>query len=130
MTSPLAPLLARRVFIDTSAFYGLTDRRDDNHATATALHTRLAQERWRSYTTNFILAETHALVLSRLGRTTARTVLLALDDSPLQVVRVRPSDEARARDILRRYTDHDFSLTGRHQLCRHGAPWYLLRLYL
>jgi predicted nucleic acid-binding protein len=68
-------------------------------------------ERWRLYTSNYIVAEAHSLVLNRLGRRLAARFLAEIDRSPTTVVRVAEEDERRARDILDRYADKDFSLT-------------------
>ncbi len=107
-----SPMVARsRVFVDTSAFFALVDSHDQEHAGALAIQTRLIAERWRLFTTNFVLAETHALVLARLGRAVAGRVLRQLDDSTLTIVRASGADEQRAREILSRYDDKDFSLT-------------------
>ena len=105
----------RRIFIDSSAFFALYNDQDGSHARAAAIQTRLLRERWRLFTTNAVVAETHALTLSRLDRVRASTVLSSLDSSSesgaLRVIRVRVSDERRAREIIHRYDDKDFSLT-------------------
>ena len=100
----------RRVFLDTSAYFALTDFQDTNHAKAKALAARFAQERWRLFTTNLILAETHALLLSRLGREIALKVLREIDRSATTIVRTTLADELKAREILEKYHDKDFSL--------------------
>ena len=106
-----SPPAGRRVLIDTSAYYALVDATDGHHAGARAMAGRLAAERWRLFTTNFILAETHALVLARLGYTTAATVLREIDRSTTTIVRVSAADERRAREIIAQYRDKDFSFT-------------------
>jgi predicted nucleic acid-binding protein len=102
------------VLVDTSAFYALADPRDGFHVAATRIQGILVSERWSLFTTNYLVAETHALILNRVGRTTAATVLQAIDQTSatgeLVVVRVGLADERRARDILLRYDDKDFSL--------------------
>ncbi len=60
------PLPIARCFIDTSAYFALANKRDADHKRATTLLHSLAVGRVRLYTTNFILAETHALILKRL----------------------------------------------------------------
>jgi predicted nucleic acid-binding protein len=60
-------------------------------------------------TTNFIIGETHALVLRRMGRRTALRFLNEIDGSATRLERVTPEDELRARLILARYDDKDFS---------------------
>ena len=108
----VAQVGARRALVDTSGYYALTDPRDSNHRAAVAINTRLTDEHWRLYTTNLILAETHALVLRRMGRATAWRVLTELDQSrATTIVRVSVADEARARGILAQYTDKQYSLT-------------------
>lgn len=64
------------------------------------------------FTTNFIVAELHALVLARRGRELASYVLSILDRAPATtIIRVTEDDEREARAIIRRYADKDFSLT-------------------
>jgi predicted nucleic acid-binding protein len=72
---------------------------------------RLASEPSRLFTTNYILAETHALMLARRGRVAALRVLRQIDESSVTVVRVTAADERHAREIIVRYDDKDFSLT-------------------
>jgi predicted nucleic acid-binding protein len=105
------PLHLRRVFIDTSAFFALTAPRDDDHHTALAIQQRLITERWRLYTTNLVLAETHALLLTRLGRTIALRTLQRIDHSTTTIIRISVADETRAREIIIQYDDKDFSFT-------------------
>ena len=56
-------------------------------------------------------SETHALCLTRVGRRIARAVLESIEASSTTIVRVAARDERRARELLRRYDDKDFSLT-------------------
>ncbi len=100
-----------QAFVDTGAYYALTDAKDPNHTAARSIATRVGKERWRLFTTNMILAETHALVLARVGRGVALRVLQEIDRSAVTVVRVTPDDENRAREILVTYDDKNFSLT-------------------
>ena len=103
---------SRRVFVDTSAYFATANRRDAHHAQASALLQQLVAERRRLFTTNFILAELHALLLTRVNRAVAVQVLTEIDASQATtVVRVSARDEQRARAIIARYTDKDFSLT-------------------
>jgi predicted nucleic acid-binding protein len=101
----------RRVLLDTSAYFILTNRRDASHTAAVAARDRLIAERWHLFTTNFILAETHALLLSRVGRAVAARVLAEIDRSATTIIRASAADERRARDIIVQYDDKDFYLT-------------------
>lgn len=102
---------SRRVFNDSSAYYALAAPDDDNHAAATVILNRLIAERRPSFTTNFVVAETHALVLNRRNRQLALRVLSQIDRSSTVIVRVSAADERRAREILAHYADKDFTLT-------------------
>src|SRR6266581_2988527 len=97
---------ARLVLVDTSAYFALTDRRETDHAAAQAIFVRLAREHWRAFTTNFVVAEAHALQLNRLGRYHAAQFLSQIDRSATMIERVTQDDETQARAILRQYDDH------------------------
>jgi predicted nucleic acid-binding protein len=97
--------------MDTSAYYALTDRSENTHETAQAIQRRLTKERWRLFTTNFVLAETHALLLNRLGYAVALRVITEIDRSATSIIRVTAEDERRARALIVRYDDKAFSLT-------------------
>jgi predicted nucleic acid-binding protein len=110
--SAFSGVLSRRVFVNSSAYYAVADPTDHHHARARATLEQLERERWRLFTTNFIIAETHALVLTRRGRQIAAAVLQALDRSQATViVRVSARDARRAREIIAQYDDKNFSLT-------------------
>jgi predicted nucleic acid-binding protein len=108
----LLPVPTGRVFIDTSAYYAAINYRDADHEPAARWMQGLVEARHRLVTTNFVLAELHALAPTRLDRRAAAQVLATVDSSPLTtIVRVAARDERRARQIISNYTDKDFSLT-------------------
>lgn len=100
-----------QALLDTSAYYALIDTAENTHRKAQEIQHRLIAERWRLITTNFILAETHALVLSRLGYHTALRILQDIDTSSTAIVRITLADEREARELLVKYDDKRFSLT-------------------
>lgn len=102
--------MSDRVFVDSSAFYALTDARDDNHAFAAATAQRFAREGNQLYTTNFVVAETHTLLLNRLDRDIAQRALDRLYASSIRIVRATERDETRAREIIRQGHDKEFWL--------------------
>ena len=57
---------------DTSAIYALIDQDDTNHRKATAILRASIRQEITPLITNFIVAESHALLLSRLGPGIAR----------------------------------------------------------
>lgn len=99
-----------RIFVDTSAYYAVVDRRDASHAVAsTALRDLVAAQR-RFISTNAVLFELHGLLVNRLGRDAALKTFRELRVSQT-IVRVRERDETRAEDFLAQYQDKAFSLT-------------------
>jgi len=106
----LSPSLrARRVFSDSSFFAALLDRDDSNHERAIAIVEKIADAHYRPVTTNVILIEAHALILSSLGSARARQFLREVQAGKTLIIRVRASDEERAQEILFRYTDKEWS---------------------
>lgn len=100
----------RLVFVDTSAIVAVVVRREEHHTSALALFERLGEERRTLVTTNLVVAEMHAFVLSRSGRADARAALRWVDEQ-FETIRTTVEDEVAGRVILDRYTDRDFSLT-------------------
>ena len=97
-----------QVLVDTSAVYALVDRDDAFHRKAVAILRSMPGGGLTPLLTNFIVAESHALLLSRMGAAMARRWLLS---QAWQVEAVQARDEDAARDIVRRYTDKTFSYT-------------------
>ena len=101
----------RIAFVDTGAYFALASAGDIRHTAATGISTRLVRQHWRQITTNFVIAETHALFLHRAGRFYAAHFLSQLDQSSTTIEQVTSDDERQARAILRQHDDHDFSYT-------------------
>ncbi|MFN0074560.1 MAG: type II toxin-antitoxin system VapC family toxin [Chloroflexota bacterium] len=105
--TPLAAL------IDTGAFFALTDQGDTHHRDASAILEDLARGGTRLFTTNLVLAETHALLVARLRR--ADTAFQFLTDiygsDSASIIRVTERDEQRALEILARSRDKLYSFT-------------------
>lgn len=99
--------MTRSVLWDSSAILALLDADDADHQRAIAAARQIAAEKRPSFITNYIEVEAHALLLRKLGRTIAREWLLT---GGLTVVRALPDDEQRAREILARHTDKDWTL--------------------
>ena len=99
--------MRRAVLWDSSAILALLDADDADHDQAARGARQIASERRPSFITNYIEVEAHALLLRKLGRTLAREWLLG---GGLPVVRTLPREEQRAKEILARYADKDWSL--------------------
>lgn len=97
-----------QALVDTSAVYALIDRDDANHRKAVSILRSLPRRGLTPVLSNFIVAESHALLLSRLGSQVARDWLLK------QIWPIEPVtsvDESKAREIIQRYEDKTFSYT-------------------
>lgn len=95
------------VLWDSSAILALLDADDADHDRAVSVARSIAEKRRPSFITNYIEAEAHALLLRKLGRALALEWLL---NGGLPVVRVLPREEEKAREILSRHSDKDWSL--------------------
>ena len=99
--------MTRSVLWDSSAILAFIDADDADHARAVAVARQIASEKRPSFITNYIEVEAHALLLRKLGRAIAREWLLT---GGLAVVRVAPDEEQRAKEILARHADKDWTL--------------------
>jgi predicted nucleic acid-binding protein len=103
--------VARELFVDTSAWYVIAVPSTPQHrATADALRRRV-QRGTRVVTTNLIVAESHALLLRRLGREVALKFVREVVRSPNIVVTSSPDYESAAvNDWIEKFDDQSFSL--------------------
>ena len=99
--------MTRSVLWDSSAILALIDADDADHARARVVARDIASERRPSFITNYIEAETHALLVRKLGRAMAREWLLT---GGLTVVPALAAEEQHAREILARHTEKDWTL--------------------
>jgi uncharacterized protein len=97
-----------QVLVDTSAVYALVDRNDAFHRKAVVILRSMPGRGLTPLLTNFIVAESHALLLSRMGAAMARRWLLG---QAWQIEAVQARDEEFAKDIIRKYADKSFSYT-------------------
>jgi predicted nucleic acid-binding protein len=97
--------------LDTSAWFPLLGRRHPDHARVAAALRQRRRAGARVLTTNLVVAETHALLLSRVHRAAALAFLRQVGLAGELVVSSTPELELRARqDWLERSADQDFSL--------------------
>ena len=99
--------MKRGVLWDSSAILTLLDADDADHKQAAHVAHHIAENQQPCFITNYIEAETHALLLRKVGRSLAREWLLS---GGIPVLRVLPREEERAREILTKYADKDWSL--------------------
>ena len=99
------------MFVDSSAYLALLDVDDQHHRAAAAVLAQLIDGRYRLFTTNVVIIEAHALILSALGIASAAAFLRDAERSRVVTVRARAADEDLAKRIIFRYQDKRFSLT-------------------
>lgn len=105
----------RRVFVDTGWFVALLLAEDPHHLRAKELFEQAQDEGWILVTTNAVVVETYSVLLSR-ARDSRRAVMAFLDEvgddttQSVAVVRIRATDEERAKALVRSHEDKDYSL--------------------
>ena len=103
--------MADQLFVDTSAWYPLTDPRHPDHGRLAGALTERVRSGVRIITTNLVLAETQGLLLRRAGRDAALHFMREIRREPIHIEASTPDLEARAlEEWLEPFTDQDFSL--------------------
>ena len=87
-------------------------RRETQHHAAATSHAGLMQRHIRLVTTNLVIAGAHALIRYRVGYMAAMQFLTSIrTTSRLDLVYSDPDLEMQTEELLRRYSDQDFSFT-------------------
>lgn len=102
----------KRVFVDSGGFFALLAREDRFHERARTLFQRANSENWRLVTTNAVVIETYALILTRAynGRQNAIGFLDMMMTDAYQIERIRKGDEEAAIRLVRGHQDKSYSL--------------------
>ena len=104
--------MARSVFVDTSGWYALIDRRDAYHVRTVALVRRLIGDGVRLLSTDYVLDESCTLAKARSGSEAAFRLLdLVEGTSALDLEWIGSERFGEARRLFRRYHDQAFSFT-------------------
>jgi predicted nucleic acid-binding protein len=100
------------VFVDTGAWAALLTRSDRNHESAARIEARLAQEKARLLTSEYVIDETVTWLRYKVGHGAAVEFWETTRKSKL--VETAPVDApvvTTAWEIFRKYSDHKFSFT-------------------
>ncbi len=98
------------IFVDTGAFVALRNRREREHELARVTLTRLAAERTRLFTSNYVFAETYTALLIRVGRSEAVEWGRRFRASEaIELIRVDEELEDEAWSILESHADKAWS---------------------
>ncbi len=104
--------MARRVFVDTSGWYSLIDRRDGAHRPSRAFVEEWLIAGGRLVSSDYVLDESFTLARARSGtRAAVRLMDLIERTTALDLEWVGHERFEQARGLFRRYADQAFSFT-------------------
>ena len=100
------------IFVDTGAWFALTDKSDHYHDQAVEIYPKLLKTCRRLTTTNLVIAESYLLIRRTLGHGPGIAFLKNLGASP-RVTKIYSDNalEKEAEETLHKYHDQDFSYT-------------------
>ncbi len=105
----------KKIFVDTWAWYALTDRNDKDHGVAEEANAGLLHDGYTFVTTNFVLSESVTLILYKMRHDVAvqfwETTHKLSGSGLVEIIRVNKAQEERAWAIFKQYADQDFSFT-------------------
>jgi len=102
------------IFVDTWAWYAMSDRNDKDHQKANELNRKLVPEGYRYVTSNFVFSETYTLILIR---SKSHRAAISFGEKLKQLtklgainyIRITEDLENEAWDVAKKYDDKDFS---------------------
>lgn len=100
------------IYIDTGAFLSRYVANDQYHHRAVKAWKRIARERTRCFTSNFVLDETLTLLARRAGYAfAAERAGIFYDSAVLTILRPDRDDEISALEYFQKYADQKVSFT-------------------
>lgn len=104
--------MSRRVFVDTSGWYSLIDRRDTDHSATRSFVREWLGAGGRLVSSDYVLDESFTLARARAGSTAALRLMKLLEETvALDLEWVSHDRFARAKNLFRRSADQAFSFT-------------------
>ncbi len=97
-----------RIFVDTSGIAAVINKKDSYHQQAKGLFYDLSKNKCILVITNYIRAETHALLLSKAGN---KLALQLLEEKSWYIEWVKKQDEESAISLIKKHHDKTYSLT-------------------
>ena len=104
--------MAREILVDTSGFYALLVRRDDQHVAAKKVLDNARRRRRAFVTTDYVLDETITLLAARgLGHLVEPFLQSTLDSRACLIEWMNPERFTEARRLLAKHLDQGWSFT-------------------
>jgi len=100
-----------RLFVDTSAWCAVFDRRDQNHRKASEFFISLKGRPIQLITSDYVFDETVTLLRARIGHSAAVTFGESLLKSSVLIEDIDEPIRTRAWELFVKYRDQDFSFT-------------------
>jgi predicted nucleic acid-binding protein len=97
------------IFIDTSAFYAIVSKSDQNHSKAIGILKGLIQAEERLITTNYVLLESTTLIQRRLGLKALKSFVATIEKS-MEIFWIGETEHKLAYQYLLSKGDRDLSL--------------------
>jgi predicted nucleic acid-binding protein len=109
--NPKHPPPERIVFVDTSAIAAVMNKTDQYHMQAVTQYKALVTNGYSLVITNFVIAETHALLLHTTQNISlGLRWLMEVAYTDFTVVRPSATEEEAAKKLLTTHTDKEWSL--------------------
>lgn len=103
--------MAKRVFIDTSAWVAIFNAQDKHHKSVSQALDNLTEQGALLITSDYIIDETVTTILTRSNHANACSFLDQFDGLPVATIPVFPVYFGPAQRLFRRYGDKGFSFT-------------------
>jgi hypothetical protein len=104
--------MARRLFVDSSGWYALIDRRDAWHTMAVRQVEEQVEDGGRLVTTDYVVDESCTLAQARIGHVAALRLLdLLRQTEGVDWEWITPDRFARAETLFRKHRDQGYSFT-------------------
>ena len=104
--------MARELFVDTSGWYALLDRRSRHHAAARRAIARSVARQDVLVTTDYVIDETATLTRARGGAQAATRFLELIEQTrTMRIEWIDPERFDAVRRLFRKHLDHGYSFT-------------------
>lgn len=102
----------REIFIDSSAWIAINNKKDQFHNKAIKINRELLQNRCHYITTNFVLDETYTALLTKVSCFAAVDFgEKVINSRAISIIHITAKFEKEAWNIFKQYSDKFFSFT-------------------